>query len=250
MNTINTTAFENLDRLLTKLGAERNAREVHALYLGALTSTSFRLGPQQLLDQVLGDGAVMGENEHDANEAIQTLFGYWNHLIDERRAGRVHLAPAELPKVASKKELLAFATLRHNELEWYVRGIDAGGDDPLEFGADGKDLLEGIGESTGFFQLYIEMLGRDAEASPKELRDTRTNLLDCVAAAERLIAKLMQVSDTVRREALDAYAANAGAPTHDGAKIATSIKVGRNEKCPCASGKKWKKCCGAPGAVQ
>ena len=25
-------------------------------------------------------------------------------------------------------------------------------------------------------------------------------------------------------------------------------KVGRNDLCPCGSGKKYKKCCGAPGA--
>ena len=27
-------------------------------------------------------------------------------------------------------------------------------------------------------------------------------------------------------------------------KRETSLKIGRNEKCPCESGKKWKKCCG------
>ncbi len=26
--------------------------------------------------------------------------------------------------------------------------------------------------------------------------------------------------------------------------ILTAIKVGRNDKCPCGSGKKFKKCCG------
>lgn len=26
-------------------------------------------------------------------------------------------------------------------------------------------------------------------------------------------------------------------------------KTGRNDPCPCDSGKKWKQCCGAPGAV-
>lgn len=30
-------------------------------------------------------------------------------------------------------------------------------------------------------------------------------------------------------------------------KIAVSTKVGRNEPCPCGSGKKYKKCCGANG---
>jgi SWIM/SEC-C metal-binding protein len=28
-----------------------------------------------------------------------------------------------------------------------------------------------------------------------------------------------------------------------------SEKVGRNEPCPCGSGKKYKKCCGGPGAL-
>ncbi|MDX1503354.1 MAG: SEC-C metal-binding domain-containing protein [Thermoanaerobaculia bacterium] len=29
----------------------------------------------------------------------------------------------------------------------------------------------------------------------------------------------------------------------------SAAKVGRNEPCPCGSGKKYKKCCGAPAAV-
>jgi len=27
-------------------------------------------------------------------------------------------------------------------------------------------------------------------------------------------------------------------------------KIGRNDPCPCGSGKKWKKCCGAPEKQQ
>jgi SWIM/SEC-C metal-binding protein len=30
---------------------------------------------------------------------------------------------------------------------------------------------------------------------------------------------------------------------------ATSNKIGRNEPCPCGSGKKFKKCCGAAGTM-
>jgi len=30
---------------------------------------------------------------------------------------------------------------------------------------------------------------------------------------------------------------------------AMSKKVGRNEPCPCGSGKKFKKCCGAPSEL-
>jgi hypothetical protein len=41
----------------------------------------------------------------------------------------------------------------------------------------------------------------------------------------------------------------AGRKTDDGTRIAGRVKVGRNDACPCGSGKKWKKCCGGLGRV-
>jgi len=44
----------------------------------------------------------------------------------------------------------------------------------------------------------------------------------------------------------------ADAPQGEGAKVKTitreAPKVGRNDPCPCGSGKKYKKCCGAQAA--
>ncbi len=39
--------------------------------------------------------------------------------------------------------------------------------------------------------------------------------------------------------------ASPGYPRHDRAEPRRSAKVGRNEPCPCGSGRKFKKCCGA-----
>jgi uncharacterized protein YecA (UPF0149 family) len=60
----------------------------------------------------------------------------------------------------------------------------------------------------------------------------------------------MTVSDEVRREARETFLANAGRRTDDGGRIARPIKVGRNEACPCGSGKKWKECCGSATTMQ
>jgi len=43
------------------------------------------------------------------------------------------------------------------------------------------------------------------------------------------------LTDEKRKEITKAYRAS---------NIAVSTKVGRNEPCPCGSGKKYKKCCG------
>ena len=35
-----------------------------------------------------------------------------------------------------------------------------------------------------------------------------------------------------------------------GQAVRKEAKIGRNSPCPCGSGKKYKNCCGAPGAVK
>jgi len=113
---LGTTSFADFDAVLTKLGATLDAREAHALYLGALTSTDFRLGPQRLLDRILGDEPVLGSSIEDANAALQVLFGYWNTLVSERDRGRVRLAPAHLPSNPTREDLGAFAKGREAEI--------------------------------------------------------------------------------------------------------------------------------------
>jgi preprotein translocase subunit SecA len=38
-------------------------------------------------------------------------------------------------------------------------------------------------------------------------------------------------------------------PTRPQTMVRKTEKVGRNDPCPCGSGKKYKKCCGAPASV-
>ncbi len=246
---IGTTSFADFEAMLTRLHAKLEAREVHALYLGALTSTNFRLGPQRLLDRIFGDEPVLGESIDDANATLQIIMGYWNTLVAERDWGVVRLAPHALSAEPTRDDLGVFAKHRRDELRWFIRGIDAGGDDPLEFGPEGKKLLEAIAQGSGFLNAYVELLGRE-KADTKELEKTRDMLFELVATLERGIADLMTVSDAVRREALDTFTAKAGQAADDGARIAGPIKVGRNAACPCGSGKKWKKCCGGVSTVQ
>jgi uncharacterized protein YecA (UPF0149 family) len=114
----------------------------------------------------------------------------------------------------------------------------------MEFGEQGQKLFKGIAEGGAYLQAYVELLKRTPSASTEDLGKSRAMLLELVKTSERLIGDLMDVSDAVRREAMQTFSAQAGRKTDDGARIAQSVKVGRNEACPCGSGKKWKKCCG------
>lgn len=252
---VGTPTFAELEALLPKIGAKLEARQVHALYLGALTSTSFGLGPQQLLELILGEAPTVGASIDDANAVLQVLFGYWNTLITARKAeGGARLAPTHLPAKAAREELERFARQREDEIDWYVKGLNAG-DGPIELGDEGLVLFERLAEGASYLDNYGKLLAREGQSEPKELAESRASLLQLVRTIEAIIDELMTISDAVRREAMDTFAGNAGATTNDGVRIGgvarpPGPKVGRNDACPCGSGKKWKKCCGSPAKLQ
>ena len=66
-----------------------------------------------------------------------------------------------------------------------------------------------------------------------------------------LTVQVRTEEDTKREQKVKEVATNAGGDTSDKkrpVRKAASEKVGPNDPCPCGSGKKYKKCCGAPSA--
>jgi uncharacterized protein YecA (UPF0149 family) len=114
----------------------------------------------------------------------------------------------------------------------------------MEFGPEGRKLFEQLARGAAYLDAGIEVLERERAADAKELAKTRESFVGLVTTLERVMRDLMEVSDATRREALDEFRANEGRATDDGALVARPVKVGRNDACPCGSGKKWKKCCG------
>lgn len=51
-----------------------------------------------------------------------------------------------------------------------------------------------------------------------------------------------QITPDVVSEITNIFGINLNGPKQP-KKISKSLKIGRNEPCPCESGKKWKKCC-------
>jgi uncharacterized protein YecA (UPF0149 family) len=64
-----------------------------------------------------------------------------------------------------------------------------------------------------------------------------------------LIASLIGITTQVRQAAI-IESMDPNAPSHQpGPQRSAPRPPGRNEQCPCGSGKKWKRCCGAPERV-
>ncbi|MFI3142254.1 MAG: preprotein translocase subunit SecA [Clostridia bacterium] len=63
-----------------------------------------------------------------------------------------------------------------------------------------------------------------------------------------LSAKLKQDQEVKREAVAKVSMNNSGDGTEKGRTVRKSGKIGVNDPCPCGSGKKYKKCCGKPGA--
>lgn len=238
--------FARLDALLAELGAQLSGWQVHALYLGAQASTSFELGPQRLLDRIFGQEVTLGESLEEMNTNLSVIVGYWNRLLIEKQEGALRLSFVPTSQPPTTAELAALAGRRAEELTWFVRGVDAGGDDPIEFGDEGQEILRRLAEASAFFGKFHEALAAQPDEALEKREETGRSLEQLSDVVLSSMLALSDLSDVIRAEAVAEFEAREGRDTDDGAHVAArSIKVGRNERCPCGSGKKWKRCCGA-----
>jgi len=69
--------------------------------------------------------------------------------------------------------------------------------------------------------------------------------------AARLGASRRHLHEVLREEMTDKQAAEGSVSLSDHRSVlGRRLGKARNKPCPCGSGKKLKRCCGAPGAVQ
>jgi len=192
------STLADLEVTLRELGAKLSAREVHALYLGAMTSVRPAVGPHLLLGRIFGDEHIVVDSGDDVGRHLPVLFGYWNTLLAQREEGRVGLAEVKLAEPFTRVDLMNRARGRDQELTWYLRGFDACGSDPDDLGPEGKRLLAGIAQGARHLQSFIGMLERRPGATGHELAQCRTMLDGLESTLDTILGNLLDVSDAVR----------------------------------------------------
>jgi hypothetical protein len=190
--------FDDLDVALRELGAKLRAREVHALYLGALTSTRRLAGPHLLLGRIFGDEHLVVDSGDDLGRHLPVLFGYWNALVAARDEGQVGLAEVELPATVTRRDLIDRARRREQELTWYVRGLDACGSDADDLGPEGKRLLTGIAQGAGHLASFVGMLERRPGATGRELDQCRAMLVGMENTLDAILRDLLDLGEALR----------------------------------------------------
>lgn len=220
-----------IERLVACLAANANPgalslEEVDGLFCALVASPSLVM-PHEYLPVILG-GTLAGGGLLDDLAGVQEMMGllmrYWNAIAHDFEHETFHLGYLD---ESNQERVRGRAWARG-----YVRGIrlaPAGWSRILQ--DDDEQLVR-----------FIPIVAGEADpAWPKEpLTEEKTNamLTDIFAGAARAY-RYFKADRLAHAQA----AQRRSQPYERG-----GVKIGRNDPCPCGSGKKYKRCCGVPSA--
>jgi uncharacterized protein len=174
------------------------------------------VSPSQYLPVVWGSADGEGpvwDSIEQANYALQLMTKHWNAIATRRTANAEHQPIIDLFPPAMPGE------------EW-AEGFAAA----IQMQGRAWDRMMGDRRADQVVMPILALCGDVPDEARAELTaERREGILDQLPSILQMIAAFWRQPDL-------------GFPRKEPAR---SSKVGRNEPCPCGSGKKFKKCCGA-----
>jgi uncharacterized protein len=190
--------------------------------------------PSQWLPIVLSEDGTGDVGMAEVQEVLGAIMALYNATNDGVRRGEPVLPPGVAPRSPVADNLAP-----DSAVSLWARGFSAGYDWIRE--AWTTHTPEELNEPLGASVLVLSFFASRglAEAYRREIRADAT-LEQTAEEMLRLFPQAMEDHAHIGNSIFEALRAQQAAPGP-----ARGDKVGRNDPCPCGSGKKYKKCCGA-----
>ena len=219
--------IDQISNMLEKVGAHMNLEAIDGFF-AALHCSPDLVMPSQYLGDILGDQSD-DANAFDGEEEAQTFFSllmqHWNHVGSQLREDEMFLP------LLLEEDGTAYGNdwaqgflqgIEHNRDEWQV-------------------LLDDEDHAGSMIPIFV--LAHEHSSDP-ELRPYSEPISD--ERREELIVAMAAGTMRIYRYFENHREFSAHERSHAGTYRRETEKVGRNDPCPCGSGKKYKKCCGNP----
>ena len=220
------TELDQLSAILARFGDERsmNLEQLDG-FLAALICGPELVPPSKYLPEIWGDQTVF-EDASSAQAFMSLLMRHWNSIANTLNSGEAYL-----PLLLEDESGIAHGN------DWangFLRG--------MEFGKEDWTLLLEDEENGGSL-VPIFALANEHNPDP-ELRtyhqpisaELREQLIMGAAAGTMQIYHYFKAQRFLHNDPLGNMTTS----------HRTMPKIGRNDPCPCGSGKKFKQCCGKP----
>jgi uncharacterized protein len=233
---------DNLDYVLTKVADLENAlylEELHGLLFG-LAIIPEPIAPSEWLPIIFGGGGPCFDDEEDAQECIGYLMAAYNRIMKDADLGKLRF-PFECDEISVDRFEIVEGWVYGLFLSLSLRPDYWGLSEEYEKMAD-EDISEEMKNVIDAACIITAIaLPEECKVSENPAQGEAAKSREEIFAAfyEMLplcVETLQDHGEMLRRKMFSGKKRSGG---RDG------TKVGRNAPCPCGSGKKYKKCCGA-----
>lgn len=224
---------DHFQDLLSEIECDMPAYEIRAYLLGfiiAIENVPFSF----IVDEILLAGTdleVVFDSDDQAQRFTSQLLALWNQIADDVKKGKVPKL-RKLPKNLEDGGLLLMSLVsRMNEIDSFLGALAEGGthvDNCPDLKA--TEVLDWLERHSDIYEELLEKI--------KKKKDTQSDRLKVECVFLEYDDKWPKNFKILERGLRQIRLSKINKPQFKKARI------GRNDPCPCGSGKKYKKCCG------
>jgi hypothetical protein len=229
---------EIMEEYLEEAGSEMSLFGLYGLFYGCHAAPR-PVMPAEFLPLIFGEEGAQFETDEDAQAMLDNVLSLWD-LLGQCDAETEGLALPEIDYEADAEG----ATYRIYDalalVGYFLEGLEIGGITFEELERKRKNETEALLRTTDLLNAYAGLIEKEKGPDNKKLEEA----IEAIGRAELIIAgSLAGITAGLKGERLHSAGQSRQGPK---AKLTgfQEIKVGRNDPCPCGSGKKYKKCCG------
>lgn len=231
---------ELMEEYLEKAGSEVSIFSLYGLLYGCLAAPNLVM-PSVLMPAIFGKKGADFETKDQAQETVGNIMALWNLLnrwdpeIEDLRVPAI-----EYP--TDKSGVMHRLSDMTDLVDSFIGGLELGGIDLDEPPVDLKNDAESLSKIMDIFYSYLEVMDKEKGMTPEQLDEAMKAISKGELVITSRIANIHMALKKSRMQAAEDLRGVDEALKKGG--IVMSPKIGRNDPCPCGSGKKYKKCCG------
>ena len=231
---------DQMEEYLQRAGSELSIFGLYGLIYGCLAAPNLVM-PSVLIPAIFGKDGAIFETESQAQKTIGSIMALWKRFNQWNSEKETILVP-EYEYPADKDGALQRNADAVDLASFFIEGLELGGlardDLPVEL----KQYAAQLERIVNLLHAQIQLLGQAKNPTGDEIEGAMRAAEKAEFVIDSCITNIYAGLKESRRCAIGQFKEK---QSHGSiVPLANRGKVGRNEPCPCGSGKKYKKCCG------
>ena len=230
-----------MTRLLKGAGAKLTLPEIYGLLYGCHAAPHiFR--PSQLISTIFGKNEEAFASMEKTEQVIGNLLFLWNALGGWKPESEPLFYP-DIEYPDTTEGLMERVKDDLTIIKSFIKGLDLGETAKTDFSSDAVDALKSLSEADGNLTKLLEVFQKQGSTEDEEFNKAKDSIVGLEGVIGVCIGRINLGLKDVRMKVVKEM--QKAAESQKKTAETKSAKVQRNELCPCGSGKKYKKCCGA-----